>query len=166
MATYGPKDPQNCNDFDFGEVATPSGADTSNFATEHILEYQLLPIFLNAMNIIYGRSYRKNPLSDQPDHVDFCKYMKPYWQPGGRFWFTLQGETTKKDPLGWAGSAFPGKDNAYENELVLLHKNMNGAKARVRLDTVAAFYLMSAYWRFFCPFTEPKLTPVSLVLVR
>ena len=131
MATYGPTNPDDCNDFNFGTVPTPQGEATSDFATEHILEYQLYPIFMDAMKNKFGSSYRKNPLTPQQRRVDLCKYMKPYWQPGGLFWFTLGG-TERRSPVNWVGSVFPGKGNAFENEFVLLPKDINGAKARVR----------------------------------
>lgn len=121
--------PDECNDFDFGTVNTPQSADTGKFATEHILEYQLYPIFLDDLKTRFGP--RINPLRTASNYVNMCKYMKPYWQPGGRLWFTLDGGTEKNTPLNWVGSVFPGKNNAYEDEFVLLPQDINGPKARV-----------------------------------
>lgn len=38
--------PDDCDDYDFGLVGTP--AETKKFATEHILQFQLLESFLEA----------------------------------------------------------------------------------------------------------------------
>lgn len=131
VETYGPLKPDDCNNFDFGIVDTPHGAETGKYAAEHILEYQLYTIFLDDMKTKFGSNYRKDPLKTETNVVNMCKYMKPYWQPGGRLWFTLDGGTERKNPLNWVGSVFPGKNNAYESEFVLLPQDINGPKARV-----------------------------------
>lgn len=147
VATYGPMNPDDCNDFEFGKVNTPQGAATAKFATEHILEYQLYTIFLDAMKDKFGQNYRKNPLKTGTNSVDMCKYMKPYWQPGGRLWFILDGGTERKNPLNWVGSVFPGKNNAYESEFVLLPQDINGPKARVCYLFKSNQYYLLAFMR-------------------
>ena len=57
MASFKPGE---CNDFGIGLVDVPvAGVNTNRFATEHILEFQLLTIFLESLN--FGGDILANP---------------------------------------------------------------------------------------------------------
>ena len=117
IKTYGYKNPAECDDYDFGLVGIPT--DTSQFATEHILEFQLLKIFFEAKSDNDGFIY-KNAAGTE---VDLCAYMKEYW--------SVKAENEEGSPIQLLPKVFPGKDNAYVDEFVLLDKYVNGMKERV-----------------------------------
>ena len=120
IKTYGYKNPDDCNEYDFGLVGIPS--DTSKYATEHILEFQLLKIFLEAKSYRDGLKYKVA----QGDSVYLCDYMKQYWS--GNINVNVNDEGT---PIKLLPKVFPGKDNSFVSEFVLLEKYVNGIKERV-----------------------------------
>lgn len=121
IKTYGYKNPENCDDYDFGLVDTPT--DTSKYATEHILEFQLLKIFLEAKSEKDGLKWK----DAEGDSVYLCDYMKEYW--AGDISLNVDGEEGK--PIELLPKVFPGKDNGFASEFVLLEKYVNGMKERV-----------------------------------
>jgi chitinase len=105
----------------FGVVPAP--ADTSRFATEHILEFQMVKNFLNSL----GTGAPTVACYDTAQPVAFCKCMKSFWydaSPGDRI--TVNG--VSKDAIDWVGSVFPSHENAWGNEFVLLDSDVNNIK--------------------------------------
>ena len=86
-----------------------AGQNTDRYATEHILEFQLLHIFLESLNE--------------------CQYLRDYWSPGATDWVTING--IRKTPVQHVALQFPGHDNAYNREFVLLDSSINTAKTGV-----------------------------------
>lgn len=86
-----------------------AGQNTDRFATEHILEFQLLSIFLESLNL--------------------CPMLKTYWDPGATNWVAING--VRRSPLQWVAYQYPGSDNAYGGEFVLLDSGVNAAKEGV-----------------------------------
>ena len=125
VKTYGYKNPDDCNDYDFGLVGTPT--DTSKYATEHILEFQLLKIFLEAKSEKDGLKFKIKDNS-----VNLCDYMDEYW--AGAIDVNVEGEAGT--PIELLPKVFPGKDNAFASEFVVLEKYVNGMKERVRTPLV------------------------------
>jgi len=134
IETYGAINPTDCNDFQFGIVSTPvKGTNSDQYATEHILEFQLISIFLEEAMAALGEIYSDlTPGAIAGSKVDLCKYMKPFWNIGGTFWFSMDNSGAIKNPLDWIGSVYPGKDNAWVSEFVLLETGVNTAKEGVR----------------------------------
>ncbi|KAI4122687.1 MAG: hypothetical protein LQ338_005669 [Usnochroma carphineum] len=107
IRTYGYTQPNDCNNFDFGIVNLPvAGQNSNRYATEHILEFQLLTIFLESLNL--------------------CSWLKTYWTPGPANWVVINGE--RRSPLQHVAYQFPGSDSTYNNEFVLLDSGVNAAK--------------------------------------
>ena len=118
VKTYGYKNPDDCNDYDFGLVGTPT--ETSKYATEHILEFQLLKIFLEAKSEKDGLKFKDNS-------ANLCDYMDEYW--AGTIRVNMNGE--EGTPIELLPTVFPGKDNSFASEFVVLEKYVNGMKERV-----------------------------------
>ena len=86
-----------------------AGQNTDRFATEHILEFQLLTIFLESLKQ--------------------CPMLKEYWDPGATKWVTIKG--VRRSPFQWVAYQYPGSDNTYSDEFVLLDSGVNAAKEGV-----------------------------------
>lgn len=123
IKTYGYKNPGDCNDYDFGLVGIPS--QTSSYATEHVLEFQLLKIFLEAKSDRDGLKYKDS----EGDLVDLCDYMKEYWS--GDINVDVNGGQGM--PIEILPKVYPGKDNSFDSEFVLLEKYVNGIKEHVSI---------------------------------
>lgn len=130
IASYGYTNPTVCNDFGFQRLAqTPDLTNAANrFATEHILEFQLIQIFIDEYAAHRGSSF-PNPTGGN-GQVDLCKYMEPYWYslPSASR-ITINGETAT--PMQFIASAFPGSFQGtarHLNEFVLLDSGVNTAK--------------------------------------
>ncbi|KAL8730716.1 MAG: hypothetical protein Q9166_003908 [cf. Caloplaca sp. 2 TL-2023] len=121
IQTYGYTNPSDCNDYGFGVVSTPASGQTKRYATEHILEFQLLTIFLDEQS---GGSY-PDP-NGGPNRVSFCEYFGAYWDPGASGFVTVNGK--RRSPLQHVAYMFPGSDSAYNNEFVLLDSGVNRVK--------------------------------------
>ena len=102
-------------------VGSPS--DTSKYATEHILEFQLLKIFLELKSDRDGLKYKDT----DGDSVSLCDYMKRYWS--GNINVKVNGE--QGTPIELLPKVFPGKNNGFVSEFTLLDKYVNGMKERV-----------------------------------
>lgn len=118
---YGYKNPDDCDDYDFGLVVKP--IDTSKYATEHILEFQLLTIFLDDKSKEDGFIWK----DAEGDLVKLCDYMKEYW--AGDISLNVDGE--EGTPIELLPKVFPGKDNGFASEFVVLDRYVNGMKERV-----------------------------------
>jgi len=137
--TYGYGQPQTCNDYTFGVIPTPSN--TRVYATEHILEYQLLQHFLNDMESTIGQF---NDPAGGGGKVDFCDYIRPYWYENQ---ITVNGKTDKATQI--LAYAYPGKTQ-YTDEWVMLDAQVNKAKEgmwgthEVNADTTMEEYELTA----------------------
>lgn len=111
-----------CTDFGFGQIGAPTN--TALYATEHILEFQMIQDFFNDYTSRHRTVTCYNPpLSDE----DSCRCIANFWyklkadqRP------TINGEA--KDPIDHVGAVFPGHKNQWKNELVLLDKEVNNIK--------------------------------------
>ena len=121
IKTYGYQNPEDCNDYNFGLVGIPS--DTSKYATEHILEFQLLKIFIEAKSLQDGLKYK----DAEGDSVDLCHYLEEHWS--GDIDVSVNGG--QGTPIELLPEVYPGKDNGYVSEFTLLDKYVNGMKERV-----------------------------------
>ena len=75
--TYGYTNPLECNELGFGLVGVPVRGQTSDkFATQHILEFQLLTIFLDELKSRQGNIY--TDLKDGISKVGLCQHLKDY----------------------------------------------------------------------------------------
>ena len=129
VVTYGYHNPNDCDDYDFGTISTPS--DTKNYATEHILEFQLLKIFLDGKNTKDGKKYRNS----KGVLVTLCDLMREFWA-GDTTVNVGGGENT---PMKLLPGAFPGKNNAYASEFVVLYKPVNRLKEGVSTISLDVF---------------------------
>ncbi|SPO07096.1 related to chitinase [Cephalotrichum gorgonifer] len=126
VKTYGYTNPDDCNNFGFGSIPLPAAATlTTTYATEHILELQLVGLALTDMDA-------KLPALDNPDprgpaKVVLCNVL-------GSLWITLSGnlqpilDGVKRQPVDHIMAVMPSNANAYTDEFVLLDKGVNAAK--------------------------------------
>lgn len=143
--TYGYSDPSNCDDYGFGLITTPVAGQTSKFATEHILEFQLVKIFIDAQSSSLGARF-PNPFPGGVGKVSLCTYMQPYWynlppQLGS----LLNGK--RRSPIQMIAYQFPGSDSDYNDEFVLLAAGVNAAKEGVSLSAFHYLYFSSFKYR-------------------
>ena len=124
--TYGFKDRGNCDDHRFGVIAKPQ--ETPDYATEHILEFQLVKRFITEINPKDGPKY-PSPLEGVTGKVDLCEVLRRYWG-NDRLTLSLDG-SVEFTPMGLVAQAFPGQKNPYEGEFVLLERGINKAKEGV-----------------------------------
>lgn len=132
-AVYGYTDPQkSCNDFGFGNVGSAVG-DSSEYQTEHVLEMQLLARFFDYLNRETGTILPNPKTGGQPALVGLCQAMQPYWYlVGSKYRVTIPGTTeTPDDPIALVATVWPGSDNAFVKEFVLLEWGVNNCKGKV-----------------------------------
>ena len=128
IKTYGYRNPTRCDDYGFGVITTPSAADTPSFATEHILEFQLIKIFFTQMDEDDGNIYN-DPGEDETGKVRLCDVLTRYWA-NAKIKFRSDA-AIDMIPINIVGQAFPGHEgthNPYEGEFVLLDGEVNKAK--------------------------------------
>jgi chitinase len=103
------------------------------YATEHILELQMVPIFLDQMNEEFGNTFPNfRPNADPNTKQTFCAAIKQLWQgvrQDNRF--AIDGVT--RDPIDHIMPVYSSNDNTHVNEFVLLEKGVNTAKEGVSL---------------------------------
>jgi len=144
IPSYGYTNPTVCNDFGFQQLGqTPDLTNPLNkFATEHILEFQLVSIFLEEFSAQQGQRY-PDPAGSN-NNVDLCHYLQPYWYtlPVASY-ITINGVQAK--PIQFVASAFPGTNN-HENEFVLLDAGVNTAKEGVCYypSNIKVFYKLNS----------------------
>lgn len=126
IKSWGYPDPDDCKSVDFGKLAVTQ---TSEFATEHILEFQTIKLFFdNTSAALKNKVDFKNP-TGLGKNVDFCHYLQPYWdklKPSDY----LTVKNVRNTPIQILALAFPSTTQ-YLNEWVLLDKGVNAAKERV-----------------------------------
>jgi chitinase len=125
IPSYGYYKPDDCGDFTFGKLSqVPS--QTNEYATEHILEFQLVKIFLDGLD-------REPAQYDDPSKVEgkvtSCYYLKPYWYalPVSAY---ITVDTMTSTPMKILAEAFPSKTHD-TTEWVLLSKGVNNVKEGV-----------------------------------
>ncbi|KAK0670020.1 putative glycosyl hydrolases family 18 protein [Cercophora samala] len=119
--------PIECNNFDFGVTAAPRASTV--YATEHIIELQMVALFIDAMNDKWGMDFIDyTPAGDGiTKNSDFCGALKSLWRTvKAADRFAMDG--VKRDPLEHLMHAFPG-NHLHTAEFVLLEKGVNLAKA-------------------------------------
>ncbi|KAF2003755.1 glycoside hydrolase family 18 protein [Amniculicola lignicola CBS 123094] len=120
--TYGYTNPATCTDFGFGQIGAP--ANTALYATEHILEFQMIQDFFTDYTTNHHKVTCYNP---SINNEDSCHCI-------ANFWFKLKAQQRPiitgepKDPIDHIGAVFPGHKNQWRNELVLLDKEVNNIK--------------------------------------
>ncbi|KAI9923857.1 hypothetical protein MW887_008162 [Aspergillus wentii] len=126
----------DCNDYSFGVVPTPAkpGTDKRVFASEHVLEVQMLPQFFQEYSKRWSNleGQKTNPdarsLPDPlggTDELTFCEYMPIWWGFEGS-----RGER-RKNFIGndYVAKAYPSNEE-YIDEWILLPGDLNsGTKA-------------------------------------
>ncbi|KAL8857176.1 MAG: hypothetical protein Q9178_006231 [Gyalolechia marmorata] len=60
------------------------------------------------------------------ENLSLCSWLKQWWTPGGRQWIAVDG--VKRHYINHVAYAFPGSDNSYNDEFVLLDSGVNAAK--------------------------------------
>jgi chitinase len=128
IPSYGYDRPGVCMDFTFGRLPqTPAPPD--RYATEHVLEFQLIKLFITELSKEKGQIY--NDPKGTGAQVTLCKYMSPYWYqiPAAKR-ITVDGFTGLA--LDILGNAFPGNGH-FAEEFVLLDSGVNNAKEGVSL---------------------------------
>ncbi|KAI9766214.1 MAG: hypothetical protein M1839_005004 [Geoglossum umbratile] len=150
IATYGYTNPTDCNDYGFGLVAKPvPKVNTNKFATEHILEYQLLSIFFDETRNQEGSVFndlRPSAPGTLPQIVNLCQYLKSYFDLPVPLWPNIGGVT--RSPIQWLSYQYPGSDNAFTEEFVILDKGVNNAKEKMwGSDRISADSKMQEYLR-------------------
>jgi chitinase len=125
IPSYGYSNPQDCNDFSFGKLAQ-APTETKLYATEHVLEFQLVKIFLEGLGD--GLKLYDDPLGGE-NKVSACKYLRPYWYkvPAAQY-ITVDGQ--KSEPMKLLATAFPSKTQ-FTKDWVLLVSGVNTAKEGV-----------------------------------
>ncbi|KAI0203159.1 carbohydrate-binding module family 18 [Astrocystis sublimbata] len=109
-SVYGYKEPDKCNNFDFdGDRPWPSGGFDTDWATEHILELQLVAQFIDQVNADVGRTL--------PDYST---------KPGSSLQTFCQALNTL-----WVGASDSSRFALDGNEFVLLDSGVNTAKERM-----------------------------------
>ena len=99
-----------------------------------MLEFQLLPKFLDEFNAEKGKTAFDSPENMADDKVSLCKYMQPYWKTLRVSHPTINNPVTAT-PLYWIASVFPGRDNDWVGEFILLEGGVNLAKEKVISDS-------------------------------
>lgn len=121
----------DCNDYTFnGDQPYPPASETeSNWATEHILELQLISQFIDKVHADTG-STLPNYLPGKTGNQNFCQAIRALWVgvPDDQR-FVMDG--VKRDPVNHVLAVLPGNDNDYLGEFVLLDKGVNTAKERM-----------------------------------
>ena len=95
------------------------------YATEHILEFLLLKIFLEAKSVNDKLKYK----GADGITVKLCDYMRMYWAGNIR----LTVDSQEGTPIDLLPKVFQGRDNTFVSKIVLLEKYVNGMKDRMNI---------------------------------
>ena len=146
--TYGYTNRQDCKNFGFGPLQPAGQGGTNIYVTEHILESQLVGLFLESIN---EEVQCQDPTAGSSRTVNLCRCMKPLWSgltAGTQPSINISSQQISMDPVDWIGSVFLGDDNQWRNGFVLLEKDVNGAKqgmwgnGNIRNDATMRQYLL------------------------
>ncbi|KAJ8123757.1 hypothetical protein ONZ43_g362 [Nemania bipapillata] len=130
VKVYGYANPDTCNDFSFdGNRPYPTSNTEDGWATEHILELQLISQFFDKVDDDLGKTL-PNYAPNGSGMQTLCQAVKALWVgvPQDQR-FALDGVT--RDPVDHVLAVLPGNDNNYLSEFVLLDKGVNTAKERM-----------------------------------
>ncbi|KAI0595746.1 carbohydrate-binding module family 18 [Biscogniauxia sp. FL1348] len=130
VKVYGYVNPNECNDFSFdGSRPYPTSNTEGGWATEHILELQLISQFFDDANNNIGKNL-PNYAPGMSGMQDLCQALNTLWVgvPDDQR-FAMDG--VKRDPVNHVLAVLPGNDNQYLSEFVLLDKGVNTAKERM-----------------------------------
>jgi chitinase len=129
---YGYTNPTQCTDFGFGPIPYP--ANTPDYATEHILEFQMVTQFFDW----YTTANPKNILcfASQTTTLSKCKCLRKFWYQA-RFGERPIINGIDKDAIDHVGYEFPGTGNNFLNEFVLLDGEVNNIKEGIWGASVA-----------------------------
>lgn len=95
---------------------------TSRFATEHVLEFHLLPKFFDYLKT---EAARTSKTYSDPDggarKVSFCEYFSAWWASGTTFEMDVNGVEAGSffNALQWTANMFPGKKNDWATEILV-----------------------------------------------
>ena len=78
--------------------------------------------------------------------VNLCDYMDEYW--AGTLSVNVDGQ--ERTPIELLPKVFPGKDNAFASEFVVLEKYVNGMKERVSSPCSQLSQILPAYLTCRC----------------
>jgi hypothetical protein len=138
--SYGPLNPGDCDDYSFGKLDTPPASKSLEFASEHVLEWQILKKFLEdspkiprldaiRLPIPAASGFKKGKLGvyDPEDRWKYCSYMWFWWSNAAppMTYHGLRGY-----PIDILNKAIPNKEN-YQSELQLLSNGANDLKERL-----------------------------------
>ncbi|GBF63533.1 hypothetical protein TMEN_6158 [Trichophyton mentagrophytes] len=139
-ATYALKDPRECGDFnilrrpnpryklDYKSLNSPKHDANYGLATEHVLETQLINLFSAAISKQEGEIFENPYDSNSAKMVDFCTYMKAYWDDNDKNTLPNIGGTSRL-AIQWIADQFP-TTKFQANEFFLLPGAPNGVKGR------------------------------------
>ncbi|KAI1490115.1 hypothetical protein F5X96DRAFT_694994 [Biscogniauxia mediterranea] len=128
VKVYGYVDPDQCNDFSFdGNQEFPTTNTEDGWATEHILELQLISQFFDDANSKIGKVL-PNYAPGKTDTQTLCQALNTLWVgvPDSQR-FAMDG--VKRDPVNHVLAVLPVNDNQYLD--VLFDKGVNTAKERM-----------------------------------
>lgn len=122
--------PGECNDFRFTTGNAVREPIKDIYATEHILELQMVAIFFDQMNTEFGsKGFPLFSPGSNPDdkQQSFCAAIRTLWRgvpQASRFAM----DSVTRDPIDHIMPVFSGNGNTHVNEFVLLEKGVNTAK--------------------------------------
>jgi chitinase len=112
----------------FSQIGTPTASNTGRFATEHILEFQMVKNFFEK----FAKPTKSSPLTkincyNTRTNINFCKCIQSFrYDVRVAERVTINGVT--KSTIDWVGAVFPNHTNQWSNELVLLDGEVNNIK--------------------------------------
>ncbi|KAI0572128.1 Glycosyl hydrolases family 18 protein [Pyrenophora tritici-repentis] len=121
VLTYGYRNPDQCRNFDFGTIPFPVPND--GYATEHILEFQLVTEFFQN----YADRNRRINCWVPMANVDSCQCLLSFWDKSKSGMKPIINGI-EKEALDHVGYEFPGTGNAFLNEFVVLQSEVNDLK--------------------------------------
>jgi chitinase len=154
IPSYGYYKPDDCADFTFGKLAQVP-TQTKDYATEHILEFQLLKLFFESLGD--GNRIYDDPVGST-SKVFACQYLKPYWDKlPSRFYIVV--DTMRARALDILTDAFPSTTHDTK-EWVLLIKGVNQVKERVSMiDEIFSPIVFRLTFKFYrCGGARPSAT--------
>ncbi|KAE8867497.1 hypothetical protein PTNB29_01408 [Pyrenophora teres f. teres] len=116
MAAHLPRNPNQCWSFDFGQIPFP--APTNGYATEHILEFQLLTGFFQDY---VDRNIEINCWNPRLTDINSCQCLLSFWDQSKRGMKPIINGI-EKEALDPVAHEFPGPGNAFLNEFVVLQR--------------------------------------------
>ncbi|KAJ5399170.1 hypothetical protein N7465_009659 [Penicillium sp. CMV-2018d] len=133
FSTYGPLNPDDCTDYSFGRISTPAESESAQYATEHVLEWQMYKSFwvkmTEGVNKVFedprSQTFIDKKFGKRKDSYtgNVCQYYEFWWQT---FKLPYKGEA-ETIAINEVAKAYPS-DVTFRSELMLLEGNVNGIK--------------------------------------